>query len=399
MQTHGFLLREAPVVASNSHVEEDLQLPEKPDSDEKKTFWSGKSSIPLDVTLMIAAIWVLTLGSAPILIYRWGEKKVTNSAIVVSCLSWAALFGGLYLFTNIIIFSSSHFDRERTLTVVECIYFMTQVITTVGYGDITPVFPRGRLFVGIYVTLSFFVIALLMSEMQSVVMQRVNKYKEKLQASGLAGSNWLDQLGGSDSLSRSHSNVGFKPEKPSPGDLIAAVALFVVIAFTWVMFFHFYPGENKPFLQACYMSLITLTTVGFGAVTPVTEGGMLFGAFFMFIGTSSLVNVVTAFSTFILEMDQWETWDAKKFENDLKKFGEKLPAGSDVPEEKFIAFALVQKGIVSQEQIDSIMETYAAMHADGTGGTEKSKKGDRVTRNILKSVGRSYTQSILNDDA
>merc|ERR1719171_3379295 len=104
------------------------------------------------------------------------------------------------------------------------------------------------------------------------------------------------------------ASMGFKPERPSTDGLVSSLSLFFGIAFIWVLFFHYYPGENKTWLEAVYMSLITLTTVGFGAVTPVTEGGMLFGAFLMFIGTSALVNVVTAFSTFILEMDQWETW-------------------------------------------------------------------------------------------
>merc|ERR1740138_851678 len=121
------------------------------------------------------------LGSTPIVIYTLGHKKVTKSALVLAVLMWLALFGGLYLFTNIILFNSPHFDQVRSLTIIECVYFMTQVITTVGYGDITPAYPRGQVFVGAYVTLSFFVIALLMAEMQEIVMDTVLKYKQNLE--------------------------------------------------------------------------------------------------------------------------------------------------------------------------------------------------------------------------
>jgi len=286
---------------------------------------------------------------------------VTNSAIVLSCLMWLALFGGLFLFTQIILFNSPHFDRVRSLTIIECCYFMTQVITTVGYGDITPAMPRGQVFVGAYVTLSFFVIALLMSEMQDVVMTKVKKYKDKLKLH----VEERGYMGSSQSISSlpATSSLGFKPEKPSPDGLISSVSIFVGVAVIWVLFFHFYPGEDKKWLEAIYMSLITLTTVGFGAITPVTEGGMLFAAFFMFIGTSALVNVVQNFSTYILEMDQYESWSPKEFESGLKKFREKysMQAGHEISEEKFLILTLLQRKLVTEDQIDQIKESYKAM--------------------------------------
>merc|ERR1740138_1614560 len=199
------------------------------------------------------------LGSTPILIYYFGNKRITNSAIALSCLMWIALFGGLYLFTNIILFNSPHFDKVRSLTIIECTYFMTQVITTVGYGDITPAYPRGQVFVGAYVTLSFFVIALLMSEMQIVVMDNVFKYKRTLtkQFARIPTKSPRQDSG----------SLGFKPEKPSPAGLCWAVGIFAGIATVWILFFHFYPVEDKLWLEAIYMSLITLTTVCFGAIT------------------------------------------------------------------------------------------------------------------------------------
>ena len=44
---------------------------------------------------------------------------------------------------------------------------MSQVITTVGYGDVTPARQRGQVFVGFYVITSFLVIAVMMSNLVS----------------------------------------------------------------------------------------------------------------------------------------------------------------------------------------------------------------------------------------
>jgi hypothetical protein len=298
--------------------------------------------------------------------------------MVLSALMWAALFGGLYLFTNIILFNSPHFDKVRSLTIIECTYFMTQVITTVGYGDITPAYPRGQVFVGAYVTLSFFVIALLMAEMQEIVMDTVLKYKQNLEhrlgerlrlrreaaAAEAASANeeGLDAAPSSHVLEKSAcASFGLRPLKPPMDDLISAVAIFAGVAIIWVLFFHFYPGENKAWLEAIYMSLITLTTVGFGAITPVTEGGMLFAAFFMFIGTSALLNVVRTFATFILEMNQYEAWSPKQFKADMKKHCDLLGKPKDLSEDKFLILTLLQRKMVTEDQIDAIKASYITM--------------------------------------
>jgi len=350
-----------------------------PDIVEQTARWSGVSNINVEFTLLCAIVWVLMLGSAPILTYKYGQKELTTSAMVLSALMWVALFGGLYLFTNIILFNSPHFDKVRSLTIIECTYFMTQVITTVGYGDITPAYPRGQVFVGAYVTLSFFVIALLMSEMQEIVMEKVVKYKQDLEqrlgerlrlrreaAAAAAAAGNEEGLGAAPSSSVLDKSIsspkcGLRPLKPPMDGLISAVAIFAGVALIWVLFFHFYPGENKAWLEAIYMSLITLTTVGFGAITPVTEGGMLFASFFMFIGTSALLNVVQTFATFILEMNQYEAWSPKQFKADMKKHHDLIGNPKDLSEDKFLILTLLQRKMVTEDQIDAIKASYITM--------------------------------------
>merc|ERR1719198_1695367 len=184
--------------------------------------------------------------------------------------------------------------------------------------------------------------------------------------------------------------MSFKPTKPAPDGLVSSISIFAGVAFVWVLFFHFYPGEEKTWLQAIYMSLITLSTVGFGAVTPVTEGGMLFGAFFMFIGTSALVNVVQNFSTYILEMDQFESWCPKDFESGLKKFREKyaMDAGQSISEEKFLILTLLQKKLVTENQIDQIKESYKLMSGN---------KGKLNLRGIASNVSSEIDRADLGD--
>merc|ERR1719329_2034324 len=94
---------------------------------------------------------------------------------------WVVFFGGYWLFTNIILFQSIHFKQIRPLTMVECMYFMSQVITTVGYGDITPAKVRGQVFVGLYVLGAMFIISMVVSDVINQVIESADNYKKRLQ--------------------------------------------------------------------------------------------------------------------------------------------------------------------------------------------------------------------------
>lgn len=373
-----------PSTVEDHHRALEGKKPRKETKDEQQkdsNMWRGVSSVPVGLAQLIGITWVLVLGSTPIFIYKMDNRKWTHTGIWLSGLMWTALFGGLFMFTNVIVFQSGHFETERSLTVIECCYFMTQVITTVGYGDITPVFPRGQIFVGIYVLISFFVIAVLISEMQTIVVQKVTLYKDILK-------NKIHKP--SKHESKALRALELNPEKPSLFNLVAPATLFVLIAVAWIMFFHFYPGEEKLWTEACYMVLITLTTVGFGAVTPVTEGGMMFSAFFMFIGTAALVSVVTNFSTYTLQRTAWEEWDPKQFQRDLKALHDNIGEGAELSELDFVTFALVQKHLVSKEQMDSIKAAYAAIKPEEGG---KMHIGQVATYAGLDQLDQSPPQS------
>merc|ERR1719440_793699 len=72
-----------------------------------------------------------------------------------------------------------------------------------------------------------------------------------------------------------------EPLRPSLQPLLISLLVFAVIDIIWIMFFSLHPDEGKTVFQALYMSVITLTSVGFGWFTPVTEEGMIFAAQFM----------------------------------------------------------------------------------------------------------------------
>lgn len=100
--------------------------------------------------------------------------------------------------------------------------------------------------------------------------------------------------------------------------LIVAIVCFVSFCVMGWVFFVNYPGEGKTPLEGVYMSVITLSTVGFGVVTPVTEAGKVFAAFWMLFGTGALVNVITKFTELTIQLKKRERWDPKTDDATLK---------------------------------------------------------------------------------
>jgi len=359
--------------------------------------WDDSNRLPVGVEIAVASIWVLMLFSVPIVLRLLDGRPMTKTQVATGVAFWIAVIGGLVLFTNIILFSSIHFDQVRPLSIIECIYLMSQVITTVGYGDITPAKPRGQVFVGLYVLMSLFVIAMLVSDLVAHVMDHAQKYHQKLASKVTQRVEEEEEKAEEEAAAAAEENAATpsesptepkknrpkgkalerqrtkaaeellqKIEKPSFGPLVGSLSCFAFFAITWIFFFHFYPGEGKTWLQAIYMSVITLSTVGFGAFTPNTEGGKVFAAFWMIFGSAALVSVVTSFTELTMKFNEYERFDTQKGKKALIVYKEEKGT-NEMEESEFLKFGLVQRGLISAEDFVAIQTTFQeiAKKSDG----------------------------------
>lgn len=232
---------------------------------------------------------------------------------------------------------------------------MSQVVTTVGYGDITPALPRGQVFVGLYVVCSILVIAMMLSELVAHVTDAAGEYQEKLAA---ARAKKVEQSQNQD-IEEPHTkrrplaaaNFVGVVEAPSKVPLMVAFGCFSFFAMTWALFFHLYPGEGKSPMEAIYMSVITLSTVGFGAFTPSTPAGQVFAAFWMIFGSAALVAVITKFTELMLKIEAYERHDPDEAKRHMHEFREKHVQEKntdEISELDLFKYVLKQRGLVSE---------------------------------------------------
>lgn len=410
------------------------------------------------IQYFLAFVWVMMLASLPLVVPTVNKKRPTKSQLIVGGTMLVVFFGGLYLFTNIILFQSVHFKKIRPLTIVECMYFMSQVITTVGYGDITPAKVRGQVFVGLYVLGALFIISMVVADVINQVMESADRYKRKIAASRVAATELATrELNVGDSVeivkddpsqnegksfagkkgkvtAKDEKSEGESPtfkvklsedgseitcnrdqlmpelseeeknkipktpkasvgsmdqmlsigeaQKPSTASLMTALAVFGGIDMIWVAFFSLHPGEGKNVFQCVYMSVITLSSVGFGWFTPVTEEGMIFAAFFFIFGCAALVNVVTQFTDLMVKLNEWEKYSPEEAKEDAKNNLEHHASldGGMLTEKDFMHFCLLQSKCVEQAHLDRIEDAFHNLEPKEV----KGKDGTKMVVDIMK---------------
>lgn len=355
----------------------------------KVTAWKENFRYPVSVEATIAILWITMVAGMPFIVMQIEGKQFTRTQAIVFFTMWLILFGGIFLFTQILYFQSNHFEWSRHLTIVESVYFLAQVLTTVGYGDITPATPRAQVFVGLYVLFSLFVIANVISEVGDCISAQVRKmgaevvrrYRQAQSVVGAAtdkisfGFSAPDDTGTSGSgcfseaivpLSRAErlqlKPIGYFEATPPTLDYLSVLGslfqfiLFVVVG---VLFYHHYPEEEKTVFNAVYMSVITLSTVGFGVITPQTEAGKVFGAFWMLFGSAALVGVIASLTDLYDQIKQFEKWHARDHVAERKEFVDECPEAMDKFE--FIKRSLLWQGALEIDDIKAI--EYCFNHA------------------------------------
>lgn len=86
--------------------------------------------------------------------------------------------------------------------------------------------------------------------------------------------------------------------------------LYIVILILIFLFggaTYYYYVENWRYLDAVYFSAYTMTTVGYGDITPKTDAGKIFTIFFMFAGVGIALYGLTILATHFVEIRE-EFW-------------------------------------------------------------------------------------------
>jgi len=266
------------------------------------------------------------------------------------------------------------------------VYIMAQIVTTVGYGDFCPSVWYTQLFMSFYVILCILVIAGVVSSIADDVMSSFDK---KLKQNVTTCSQTPRGIDPERQDYRYIYGQRFYEVWTKYSDIFIAAGLFWGMVFLGTWYYGYLEGctcsygktkidgcseetqemcratggNDKTYMEAFYMSCITLTTVGFGDYTPMSQHGRIFGAAWMLLGVAATGNFVRAFSeVFMMEAQKSREVDVQKCFHIIDKNGD-----GSLDRFEFVSFILLEHGLVTKEMLDDINEQYDVLDYKKTG--------------------------------
>lgn len=262
-------------------------------------------------------------------------------------------------------------------SLLEALYLTAQLVTTIGYGDV-PVAPSMEGFLSVYMLGCIVLVAFVLSK----AMDACTRVSTGLLRSRMRAAEQRMGLAIDDEDAKAH--FGHLNDLVS-GSLIFAFFLVAGCIFfasvegctcgtRWDRIAGCQDGEEcqgtggriLTIWSALYMSIVTLTTCGFGDRTPHTTAGIIFALFWTIGGVGACANFIRACTMFFLQVSHRRSYQLKERisqqlfqEMDVKQDG-RLSRG------EFLRYLLLKHELVDRQVLDDISRQYDLLDPGGT---------------------------------
>eukprot|EP00747_Dinoflagellata_sp_TGD_P184403 gnl/TRDRNA2_/TRDRNA2_39990_c0_seq1.p1 gnl/TRDRNA2_/TRDRNA2_39990_c0~~gnl/TRDRNA2_/TRDRNA2_39990_c0_seq1.p1 ORF type:complete len:478 (+),score=78.36 gnl/TRDRNA2_/TRDRNA2_39990_c0_seq1:93-1526(+) len=290
-------------------------------------------------------------------------------------------------------------------------YFICQIVTTVGYGDLTVEDDLMKCFCAVYALCCIVVIGYVVG----VFTQHLHERQSEAVRHNLHRLQAMVSSADLSSFQSMVTSVNFASEHPSMmkrveemraqyghcASLFAATFIMLCFVLFGTVFYATYEacscsfgktavdgcrednydtcvttgGYVKTWPSAFYMSVMTLTTVGFGDHCPRSHLGRSVGAFWMVFGVASMVNFVKCLSEYFFELGANRDLELDEEINDETFHAMDKDRSGHLSRAEYRGYILVKHGLVKQEDLDIIDRHYDMLDED---------KSEQVTLEMIK---------------
>ncbi|WOK96059.1 two-pore potassium channel 5-like [Canna indica] len=201
-----------------------------------------------------------------------GDAKnpgVSSSSSIVKQASALLL---VYLFLGVLVYSTNPqgFSGVETHAAVDAFYFCIVTLCTIGYGDIAPLTPATKVFACVFVLVGFGLIDVLLAGAVSYVL---DLQESAILASARGDSYLID-------VEKGRMRIRMK----------VALAVGVVVLCIGAGVVGLYLLEGLNWVDAMYLSVMSVTTVGYGDHAFKTMTGRIFASFWLLLSTLAVAR-------------------------------------------------------------------------------------------------------------
>lgn len=238
-------------------------------------------------------------------------------------------------------------------TFVNALYVITQMVTTVGYGDITLKNEWGMLFIAFY---ALWILVLIAFYLNTVVSKILSEQEEVVRAKLRALEKQLFEQFFQSQVSGSIQDEDVKEAYGKYNSLIFSTVIFAGHLLVGTLLFE--KMEGLSLIKAFYTSVITLTTIGFGDFSPSQDASKVVSIFWMLSGIVSAANFVQNLQVVFFNIDAEQRFRAEAI--DCEEMFAAMDFNSDgtLSQGEFIQYCLLKQRLVDPEILRRIVEVY-----------------------------------------
>jgi len=257
-------------------------------------------------------------------------------------------------------------------------YVIVQIVTTVGFGDVTVTSQYMRFFCTIYVLVTLcFVAALMMDLMDQYMQSNAEMVRASLRSAEAAH------------MSSVHDAEEAKKAFGKYNAALASAVPFLIFVAGGTFFFRLFEpcvcsygsrriegcvdgpecsttgGDVKTWIDAFYMSVITLTTVGFGDETPKSFIGTMGSCVWMIVGVAATAAFLGNVGQLVMDYKH-ESLKMDRVSEDIFRKIDKDNSGT-LDRLEFQIYALLKYGLVDEGDLEDVNKLFDHIDKDKDG--------------------------------
>jgi len=260
---------------------------------------------------------------------------------------------------------------------VDALYFVTVTLTTVGYGDLLPTTDSSKLVTCVFITVGLLVMGTCLTTLTDGLLDKILMVDDPDD-----DDEWFDSDSGNCATECVEKCTGGNPTWRT---VLMLLFVFLSCVTGGTTFYALYEDEDMQFVNALYMSLVTVSTVGYGDYSPQSEVGrivavvgILFSVLFLARAVGSVFDVQAGWK----QKQQRERRLMRRITlRDLKKFAN---GDGKLDKSEFILCKLKAQGYFKKADMQRCAEIFDTMDRDKSGYVDKY---DIIRDNNLGKVG------------
>eukprot|EP01134_Creolimax_fragrantissima_P003526 CFRG3526T1 len=250
----------------------------------------------------------------------------------------------LYIFLGAIVFDALEGGKDNDLSFLDSVYWAVVTFTTVGYGDISPNTAGGKAWAILFIFTGLTIVVTAVAYIHDLA----HDLKVEL-------------------------NVMKREQEPLPSieNIVVSVLVTVgVMGFLIGLGSIFYAFElDLVYLDCVYLSVVTLTTVGYGDISVSTPKSRLFSLFYIIFGVYIFLGRLTMITDSVNKYVEYKRIQKVLHKGVTLELIEEMDTTGDGQLDllEFSVGFLIRMGKINQRDVNRLKALFAKLDRDGDG--------------------------------